>query len=57
MKPIDARIAYYLRKVAQKSAIHPAKLQPRAHKYRHQRLMAYKAEMHRRIEAERGVCV
>jgi hypothetical protein len=55
MKRIDHRIAYYLRKVAQRTAIHPAKPQPRAHMYRHQRLMAYKAEMHRRIEAERSV--
>jgi hypothetical protein len=49
-KQIDHRIAYYLRKVAEKGAIHPARKPPRAHTYRHQRLLAYKAEMHRRIE-------
>jgi hypothetical protein len=49
-KQIDHRIAYYLRKVAEKGAIHPARKPPRSHTYRHQRLLAYKAEMHRQID-------
>lgn len=52
-KDVTHRIAYYLKKVAEKTAIHPAKKQPRSHTYRHQRLMHYKELMHRQIE-ERG---
>lgn len=50
MKRVDDRIVYYVQKVAQKAAVHAAKKPPRAYTYRHKRLMAYKAEMHRRIE-------
>jgi hypothetical protein len=46
-KDVVDRIVYYVGKVAQKAAIHPSK---RCNPYRHKRLMAYKAEMHRRIE-------
>ncbi len=49
-KDVQHRIAYYTRKVAQKSAIHPSQKPPRAHTYRHQRLMNYKAAMMREIE-------
>lgn len=48
-KGIVQRIAYYTRKVAEKSSIHPAKKPPRAHTYRHQRLLKYKAMMHKQI--------
>lgn len=50
MKTIDQRIAFYLKKVAQKGLIHISKPQPKSHKYRHQRLSQYKSEMHRRIK-------
>lgn len=55
MKRIDHRIAYYLRKLAQRSAIHPVKKPPRSHTYRNERLMAYKAEMHRRILSDTAI--
>ncbi len=50
MKTLPDRIAYYLRKVADKGSIHPAKKQPAAYKFRHQRLMLYKKLMHEEIE-------
>lgn len=56
-KTVQHRIAYYTRKVAQKSAIHPAKKPPRSHTYRHERVMQYKAAMMNLIEeyqARRG---
>ena len=56
-KTVQYRIAYYMRKVAQKGEVHPAKKPPRSHKYRHQRLMQYKAAMLKLIEeyqARRG---
>ena len=43
---MDKRIAYYTRKVAEYGATHK---QANRNQYRHDRLMAYKAEMHRRI--------
>jgi hypothetical protein len=52
MKTLPERIAYYLRKVAERGSIHPAKKQPAAYKYRHQRLMLYKKLMHEQIERE-----
>ncbi len=51
-KPVTHRIAYYLKKVAEKGAVHPAKKQPRSYTYRHERLMAYKKLMHEAITAE-----
>lgn len=50
MKSLPERIAYYLRKVAERGSVHPAKKQPAAYKYRHQRLMLYKKLMHEQIE-------
>lgn len=44
-KDVTHRIAYYVKKVAEKGAVHISKKPPRAHTYRHQRLMAYKAAM------------
>lgn len=49
-KEITHRIAYYTGKVAQYGAVHPAKNRPVAHKFRHDRLMAYKNRMHQLIE-------
>lgn len=43
------RIAYYTKKLAQFTAIHPSK--PR-NPYRHDRLMLYKKLMHEQIEKE-----
>jgi hypothetical protein len=49
------RIVYYMRKVSKYTEIHPIiSAKPRWYKGRHSRLMAYKTEMNRRIEAERG---
>jgi hypothetical protein len=50
-KDVVERIVYYTRKVAEKSSVHPAKKQPRAYTYRHQRLLKYKALMHEQIES------
>lgn len=52
-KDITHRIAFYLKKVAEKGSIHPAKKLPRAYTYRHQRLMLYKKLMHQLIEEGR----
>lgn len=51
---LPKRITYYTKKVAQFGAIHPSKPQPRAFKYRHQRLMNYKKRMHELIKEERA---
>lgn len=51
VRGIEHRISYYVRKCAEYDAVRPHHPQPRAYKYRHERLLAYKAEMHRRIEA------
>lgn len=50
MKSLDARIAYYTRKVAEYTAIHPSK--PR-NRYRADRLLGYKKSLHRRIQEVR----
>jgi hypothetical protein len=52
-KPLDQRIAYYTRKVAERGRIHPSKKQPRSYTFRSERLMVYKKLMHQQIE-ERG---
>lgn len=51
-KNITHRIAYYTRKVAEKSSIHPSKKPPRSYTYRNQRLMLYKKLMHEQIELQ-----
>ncbi|BCB04770.1 hypothetical protein KH172YL63_29030 [Bacillus sp. KH172YL63] len=48
-KEIVHRIAYYTRKVAEKSSVNLAERHPRWFTYRHQRLMAYKKLMHDQI--------
>ncbi|MEH7503256.1 hypothetical protein V7152_14805 [Neobacillus drentensis] len=48
-KDVTHRIAYYLKKVNQKMSVHPAKLPPRSHTYRTERLMLYKKLMHEQI--------
>jgi predicted transcriptional regulator len=53
MKHITHRIAYYLRKVAEKGSIHPSRKQPVRFKYRNERLMVYKKRMHELIEANK----
>lgn len=50
-KDLTHRIAYYLKKVAEKGSVHPAKKQPRSYKYRSERLMLYKKLMHQQIKA------
>ena len=50
MKDVTHRIAYYTRKIAEKASIHPSKEYPRSYKYRNNRLIAYKAMMHKEIE-------
>lgn len=52
-KDVTHRIAYYLKKVAERTAIHPSKKPPRSHTYRHERLMLYKKLMHNQIEEGR----
>ncbi|WP_407270005.1 hypothetical protein [Radiobacillus sp. PE A8.2] len=49
MKTSVDRIPYYLRKLAQYTAIHPSK---RRNPYRHDRLMFYKAGMDKQIGEE-----
>jgi hypothetical protein len=51
-KDITHCIAFYTRKVAEKGAVHPAKVQPRNFKYRNERLMTYKKLMHEAIANE-----
>lgn len=50
MKSLDARIAYYTRKVSEYLSIHHTK--PR-NRYRSDRLLAYKKAMHKRIQEVR----
>lgn len=45
-KDITERISYYLKKVAERGSVHPARKQPTAYRYRHERLMQYKKLMH-----------
>lgn len=52
-KEITERIAYFTKKVAEKGAVHPARVQPRSFTYRYQRLMVYKAMMHKHKEIEK----
>lgn len=52
MKEVQRRIAYYLKKVNQITSIHPSKKPPRSHKYRHERLMKYKAIMHKEFKKQ-----
>jgi hypothetical protein len=49
-KNVTHRIAYYLKKVAEKGSIHPAKKQPTRYKYRNERLALYKKLMHEKIK-------
>lgn len=49
MKPVEARIAYYLFKVVQYGGIHASK---RRNPYRYDRLMSYKRLMHEQIDEE-----
>ena len=50
---IERRIAYYTRKVAELSAVHPAKRTDK-HRRRGDRLLQYKAELNRRIKERRA---
>ncbi len=50
MKTIEARISYYVRKVAQRGAVNRAEKLPRKYTYRNERLQCYKRIMHRYIE-------
>ncbi|QOY37079.1 hypothetical protein AWH56_005405 [Anaerobacillus isosaccharinicus] len=50
-KTASDRVSYYVKKVAQLGVVHPAKKKPRSHTYRQQRLMQYKAAMHKQIDA------
>lgn len=54
-KGIAHRIAYYTKKVAEVSAVHPAKKPPNSFKYRQERLMLYKKVMHEQIDQVRQV--
>jgi hypothetical protein len=49
-KDVTHRIAFYLKKVAEKGSIHPAKKPPNRFKYRNERLVLYKKLMHERIK-------
>lgn len=49
-KSVADRIAYFLRKVAERTSVHPAKKQPRSFRYRSERLKLYKKLMHEQIE-------
>ncbi|MCP8969737.1 hypothetical protein [Ectobacillus ponti] len=49
-KSIDSRIAFYTRKVAERTAVHPARPLPPQYKYRGQRLLQYKKMLHAAIE-------
>lgn len=51
-RDVAHRISYYLKKVAEKGSVHPAKKQPRSYTFRSERLMIYKKLMHEAIEAE-----
>ena len=51
MKTIDQRIAYYLKKVAERGSHHPAKAIPAKYTYRNYRLILYKRLMHQQIKA------
>lgn len=55
MKSIPHRIAYYTRKAAEYGSIHPARVKPKAYRYRVERLMVYKQLLHKQIE--NGECI
>jgi len=50
-KSLAFRISYYVKKVAERGAVHPAKKQPRSYKYRNERLALYKKLLHKEIIA------
>jgi len=50
-KSLAFRVSYYVKKVAERGAIHPAKKLPRSYKYRYQRLALYKKLLQREIIA------
>lgn len=49
-KDITRRIAYYTKKVAARGAVHPARKQRQAFKYRNERLLLYKKLLRELIE-------
>lgn len=49
-KTVTHRIAFYTRKVSEKSSIHPSKKSPAHYKYRHERLITYKSLLFAVIE-------
>jgi hypothetical protein len=53
-KTIVNRVAYFTRKVKEKVSVHPAKVQPRAFKYRNQRLTLYKSLLDKEIAEYRA---
>lgn len=50
-KTVDKRIAYYLKKVTERSSHHPTKALPPNYRLRSKRLTTYKEMMHKEIEA------
>ncbi|WP_366160624.1 hypothetical protein ABXS71_16995 [Bacillus infantis] len=52
-KDLTHRIAYYLKKIAEKGSVHPSKKPPRSYAFRNQRLAAYKKRMDQLIADER----
>ncbi|MCL6571730.1 MAG: hypothetical protein K6T88_08585 [Bacillus sp. (in: Bacteria)] len=44
-KDVTHRIAYYVRKVKERTSHHPAKILPAKYTFRHERLMVYKKRM------------
>lgn len=50
MRPLEHRIAFYTKKVADYGSVHPSKARPARHRYRRDRLVIYKALLHQQIE-------
>lgn len=50
---LDKKIAYYLKKVAEFTSIHPSK---KRNSYRHERLLHYKKLLHEKIEEMKPLC-
>jgi len=48
-KSLAFRISYYVKKVAERGAVHPAKKLPRSYKYRYERLELYKKLLNKKI--------
>lgn len=48
-KQLVHRIAYYTKKVAERSSVNKAEKLPKWYTYRHERLMTYKKLMHQQI--------